>query len=60
MRFSKIHGVQHNVVLMFEKIKKIRDEKGIFAAIPTDLSKAFETKNLKKLILKKNFQMEKM
>ena len=33
---------QHRLLLMIEKLTKIRDEKGVFAAVLTDLSKAFD------------------
>ena len=42
MRFST--GIQrsHCLLVMIEKIRKIRDEKVVFAAVLTDLSKAFD------------------
>ena len=40
--FRKDRSVQHCLVPLFDKIKKIRDEKGVCVAIPTNLSKAFD------------------
>ena len=36
-------GIQHSncLLVMIEKLRKIRDEKGVFAAVLTDVSKAF-------------------
>ena len=41
---SKYHqfGTQNCLLAMIEKLKKNRDEKGIFAAVQTDFSKAFD------------------
>ena len=35
-------SAQNCLLVMVEKIKKIRDNKGVFAAVLTDLSKAFD------------------
>lgn len=40
--FRKDRSVQHCLVPMFDKIKKIRDERGVCVAIPTNLSKVFD------------------
>ena len=34
-------STQHGLLVMIEKLRKTRDEKGVFAAVLTDLSKAF-------------------
>ena len=39
--FRKWFSSQHWLIVLVEKWKKIRDKGGIFAAILTDLSKAF-------------------
>ena len=38
--FRKGFSTQHCLLVMIEKLRKIRDEKGVFAAVLTDLSKA--------------------
>ena len=38
---QKGFSTQHCLLVMIEKLRKIRDEKGDFAAVLTDLSKAF-------------------
>ena len=35
-------STQHYLLLMIEKLTKIRVEKGVFAAVPTELPKAFD------------------
>ena len=40
--FRKGFSTQHCRLVMIEKRRKIRDEKGVFAAVLTDLSKAFD------------------
>ena len=40
--FRQGYGTQICLLAMTEKLRKIRDKKGIFAAVLTDLSKAFE------------------
>ena len=40
--FRQGYGTQIFLLAMIEKLRKIRDKKGIFAAVLTDLSKAFE------------------
>ena len=36
------YSAQHCLLCMIEKIRKIKDSEGFFAAIITDLSKAFD------------------
>ena len=40
--FRQEFGAQHCLLVMVEKLKKIRDNKGVFAAVLTDLSKGFD------------------
>ena len=40
--FRQGFSAQHCLLVMIEKLRKIRDEKGVFAAVLTDLSKAFD------------------
>ena len=40
--FRKGLSTQHCLLVMIEKLRKIRAEKGVFAAVLTDLSKAFD------------------
>lgn len=40
--FQKGHRAQHKLIFMIEKFWKIRDNKGAFAAVLTDLSQASE------------------
>ena len=40
--FRKVFGTQHCLLEMIEKLRKIRDNKGVFAAVFTDLSKAID------------------
>ena len=40
--FCKGYSAQHCLLYMIEKIRKIKDSKGVFAAVLTDLSKAFD------------------
>ena len=39
--FRQAYGTQNCLLALIEKLRKIRDKKGIFAAVLTDLSKAF-------------------
>ena len=39
--FRQGFSTQHCLLVMIEKLRKIRDEKGVFAAVLTDVSKAF-------------------
>ena len=40
--FRQGFSAQHCLLVMVKKMKKIRDKKGVFAAVLTDLSKAFD------------------
>ena len=40
--FRKGYSAQHRLLYMIEKIRKNRDSKGVFVAVLTDLSKAFD------------------
>ena len=40
--FRKGFSSQHYLLVMIELLRKIRDEKGVFAAVLTDLSKDFD------------------
>ena len=40
--FRKGYSAQHCLLYMIEKIRKIRNSKGVFAAVLTDLSKDFD------------------
>ena len=40
--FRRGFSAQHCLLVMIEKFRKIRDQKGVFAAVLTDLSKAFD------------------
>ena len=40
--FRNGFSTQHCLLVMIEKLRKIRDETGVFAAVLTDLSKAFD------------------
>ena len=40
--FRKVFGKQHCLLVMIKKLRKIRDNQGVFAAVFTDLSKAFD------------------
>ena len=40
--FERDFSTQHCLLVMIEKLRKIRDEKGVFAAVLTDLPKAFD------------------
>ena len=39
--FKQCYGTQNCLLTMIEKLRKIRDKKGIFAAVLTDLTKAY-------------------
>ena len=39
--FKQYYGTQNCLLTMIEKLRKIRDKKGIFAAVLTDLTKAY-------------------
>ena len=41
--FRQGYGTQNCILAMTEKLRKIRDKKGIVTAILTDLSKAFDS-----------------
>ena len=43
--FSKLHGTQHSLIVLLEKLKKALDKEENISAIFTDLSKVFDTKN---------------
>ena len=51
-RNFNIAFAQHYLLYMIEKIRKIRDSKGVFAAVLTDLYKAFDC-ILRELLLAK-------
>ena len=40
--FRKGYSAQHCLLYMIEKIRKMKNSKGVFAAVLTDLSKAFD------------------
>ena len=40
--FRKGFSTQHCLLVLIEKLRKIRDEMGVFAAVLTDLAKAFD------------------
>ena len=40
--FRQGYGTQNCLLAMIEKLRKIRDKKGIFGGVLTDLSKAFD------------------
>ena len=48
--FRKGFGTQHCLLDMIEKFRKIRDNKGVFAAVFTDLSKVFDCISHEELI----------
>ena len=50
--FRKGYSPQHCLLHMTEKTKKIRDSKGVFVAVLTDLSKAFECSSHELLLAK--------
>ena len=39
--FRQGFSVQHGLLVIVEQMKKIRDNKGVFAAVLTDLSKVY-------------------
>ena len=41
-KLRQTFSAQHCFLVTVEKMKKIRDNKGVFAAVLTDLSKAFD------------------
>ena len=41
--FRKGHGAKHTLLFMVEKTRKIPHNKGVFAAVLADLSKAFDS-----------------
>ena len=52
--FRKGHSPQHCLLYMIEKIKQARDNNNVFAAVLTDLSKAFDCISHELLIAKLN------
>ena len=50
--FRKGFGTQHCLLVMIEKLRKIRDNKGVFAAVFTDLSRVFGCISHESLIAK--------
>ena len=40
--FCKCCSAQHCLLYMIEKVRKIRDSEGVFVAVLTDISKAFD------------------
>ena len=50
--FGKDSVLKHCLLVMIEKLRKIRDKKRIFAAVLTDLSKAFDYISYQLLIAK--------
>ena len=50
--FSKLHGTQHSLIVLLEKLKKALDKEENISAIFTDLSKVFDTKNQGRLLAK--------
>ena len=52
--FRKGFGTQHCFLVMIEKLRKIQDNEGAFAAVFIDLSKAFDCISLDLLIAKLN------
>ena len=52
--FRKGFGTQHYFLMMIEKLRKIRDNKEVFAAVFTDLSRAFDCISHELLIAKLN------
>ena len=50
--FRKGNGAQHCLLLILEKGKKALDNKEVFGALLTDLSKAFDCLNFELLIAK--------
>ena len=52
--FRQGFSTQHYLLVIIEKLKKNRDQKGAFAAVLTDLSKAFDCMPHQLLIAKRN------
>ena len=52
--FRKGFGTQHCLLVMIEKLRKIRDNKGVFTAVFTDLKKSFDCISHELLIAKLN------
>ena len=52
--FRKGLGTQHCLLVMIEKLREIQDNKGVFAAVFTDLSEAFHCISHELLITKLN------
>ena len=52
--FRKGFGTQHCLLVMIEKLRKIRDNQGVFTAVFTNLTKAFDCISHELLIAKLN------
>ena len=50
--FRKLHGTQHSIVIMQEKLEKSSRQKGLYCVLCMDLLKAFDTINQDLLLAK--------